>query len=175
MARAALQAHGIRNERLLAELTADPGEALAQIERLQGEVTRGVVGNPAGWLVEAIRGRYRLADEGGAPGWAGAETGAVGETAALSLSHDEGAATTPEGRAWARVCAELRGMVTPENYGRWFVPAIAQGYTGDRLTVGVPDAFHLQWLDRRLRGKIEAATTRVLGDVAIAFVVAGRA
>jgi len=177
MARAALQAHGIRNERLLAELTADPGEALAQIERLREEVARGVVGNPAGWLVEAIRGRYRPADEAEAetPERTDAGVTATSQLGKSSAPRAEGAASSPEDRAWARVCAELRGDITPENYRRWFAPAVAQGYTGDRLTVGVPDAFHLQWLDRRLRGAIERAAARVLGDVAIAFVVAGRA
>lgn len=181
MARAALQAHGIRNERLLAELTADPGEALAQIERLREEVARGVVGNPAGWLVEAIRGRYRPADEdedeaeAETPERTDAGVTATSQLGKSSAPRAEGAASSPEDRAWARVCAELRGDITPENYRRWFAPVVAQGYTGDRLTVGVPDAFHLQWLDRRLRGAIERAAARVLGDVAIAFVVAGRA
>lgn len=177
MARAALQAHGIRNERLLAELTADPGEALAQIERLREEVARGVVGNPAGWLVEAIRGRYRPADEAEAetPERTDAGVTATSQLGKSSAPRAEGAASSPEDRAWARVCAELHGDITPENYRRWFAPAVAQEYTGDRLTVGVPDAFHLQWLDRRLRGAIERAAARVLGDVAIAFVVAGRA
>ncbi len=172
-ARAALQAHGIRNERLLAELAADPGEVLAQIDRLQQEVARGAVANPAGWLVEAIRGRYRLIDQSDQDGTAGTEQDVGG--AILARHSDSAVPATPEGRAWARVCAELRGELTPENYGRWFAPAVAQGYSGDRLTVGVPDAFHLQWLDRRLRGTIERAAARVLGDVTIAFVVAGRA
>ena len=172
MARTALQAHGIRNERLLTELTSDPGEVLAQIERLRQEVARGAVANPAGWLVEAIRGRYRPADQDDdAPAIAG--TGAALQDGSGAAGAPDGGITgaTPEGRAWARVCAELRDELTPENYGRWFAPAVAQAYSGDRLTVGVPDAFHLQWLDRRLRNTIERAAARVLGDVTIAFVV----
>ena len=172
MARAALQAHGIRSERLLTELAAEPGEALAQIERLRQEVARGAVANPAGWLVEAIRGRYRLVNEGDAPDVSGVQTVV---TVGAPVSHDETAATTPEGQAWARVCAEVRGDITPENYGRWVAPVVPQDYTGDQLTVGVADPSHQHWLDRRLRRTIERAAARALGDVTITFVVAGRA
>jgi len=172
MARAALQAHGIRGERLLSELAAEPGEALAQIERLRQEVARGAVANPAGWLVEAIRGRYRLIDEDDAPAVSSAQTGV---TAGAPVSHDATAATTPEGQAWARVCAEVRGDITPENYGRWITPVVPQDYTGGRLTVGVADPSHQHWLDQRLRRTIERAAARALGDVTITFVVAGRA
>jgi len=172
MARAALQAHGIRSERLLTELAAEPGEALAQIERLRQEVARGAVANPAGWLVEAIRGRYRLVDEDDAPETTGTQTGV---TPGAPVSHDAIGATTPEGQAWARVCAEVRGDITPENYGRWVAPVVPQDYTGDQLTVGVSDLSHQHWLDRRLRRTIERAAARALGDVTITFVVAGRA
>jgi len=172
MARAALQAHGIRGERLLTELAAEPGEALAQIERLRQEVARGAVANPAGWLVEAIRGRYRLIDEDDAPEISGGQTGV---TAGAPVSHDAPAATTPEGQAWARVCAEVRGDITPENYGRWVAPVVPQDYTGDQLIVGVSDLSHQHWLDRRLRRTIERAAARALGDVTVTFVVAGRA
>jgi hypothetical protein len=172
MARAALQAHGIRGERLLTELAAEPGEALAQIERLRQEVARGAVANPAGWLVEAIRGRYRLVDEDNAPQTSGDQTGVMAGT---PVSHDVTGATTPEGQAWARVCAEVRGDITPENYGRWVAPVVPQDYTGDRLTVGVADPSHQHWLDQRLRRTIERAAARALGDVTITFVVAGRA
>lgn len=181
MARAALQAHGIRNERLLSELTADPAEVVMQIERLQDELARKAVANPAGWLVEAIRGRYRPGEEGldGVVGAAEADraSDAASHPGGDAASHHEGgtADTSPQGQAWRSVCAELRGELTPENYGRWFAPAVAQSFSGNRLTVGVPDAFHLQWLDRRLRGAVERAAARVLGDVTITFVVSGRA
>ena len=172
IARAALQAHGIRGERLLTELAIEPGEALAQIERLRQEVARGAVANPAGWLVEAIRGRYRLVDEDDMPEISSSQVGVI---AGAPVSHDTAGAATPEGQAWARVCAEVRGDITPENYGRWIAPVVPQDYTGDRLTVGVADPSHHHWLDRRLRRTIERAAARALGDVTITFVVAGRA
>lgn len=89
--------------------------------------------------------------------------------------HDQAADSTPEEMAWTMVCAELRAELTPENYRRWFVPTVAVALKDDHLTVGVPDAFHLQWLDRRLRGTIERAARRVLGDTVIVFALAGRA
>lgn len=80
-------------------------------------------------------------------------------------------AEAPESRAWRSICAELRGELTPENYARWFMPTAALALDAERLIVGVPDAFHLQWLDRRLRCAIERAATRALAGVAVAFVV----
>lgn len=77
----------------------------------------------------------------------------------------------PESRAWRSVCAELRGELSPENYARWFTSTAALALDGGRLIVGVPDAFHLQWLDRRLRGVVERAAARVLAGVAVAFVL----
>lgn len=181
MARAALQAHGIDNERLLAELTDDPSEALRQVERLRQEMERGVVANPQGWLVEAIRGRYRVAGSTPAHDDA-APVQHHGPERLAGASADEGPrdddpamSSTPEEMAWAMVRAELRAELTPENYQRWFVPTMAVALEDDRLTIGVPDAFHQQWLDRRLRGTIERAARRVLGETVIAFALAGRA
>ncbi len=183
-ARAALTAHGVKNSRLLKELTADPAETLRQIERLRETMAQGDVLNPAGWLVEAIRGRYGdprsdaptplpflfdgVADEGSI------QTKANVFDARASV--DDPADSTaplesPEG-AWARVCAELRATQTRDNYQRWFGPSCALDLVEDVLSVSVPDSFHQQWLDRRLRAAIERAAARTLDGVRIAFVVA---
>ncbi len=189
MARAALQAYGVRGERLLAELTANSNEVLAQVERLQDELERDAVANPAGWLVQAIRDRYRLSTN---PTMQGTQTPLPfpSDDGQDVRSHDDraqntagtddtanagGDAMTLEGTAWASICAELRVELTPENYERWFVPTIALSYVGTRLTVGVPDPFHQQWLDRRLRAIVERVTARVLGDTAVEFVVGDHA
>jgi len=82
-----------------------------------------------------------------------------------------GAAETPATLAWGAVCAELRGELTAENYARWFAPTTALALDAERLLVGVPDFFDLQWLDRRLRATIERSAARVLAGVAITFVV----
>lgn len=82
-----------------------------------------------------------------------------------------GAAETPPTLAWGAVCAELRGELTAENYARWFAPTTALALDAERLLVGVPDFFDLQWLDRRLRATIERSAARVLAGVAITFVV----
>lgn len=173
MARAALQAYGIDNDRLLSDLTDEPHEALLQIERLRQEIARGVVANPAGWLVEAIRGRYRATLEASTLALEIAPRPSLPTTGVRYDADVEPA--TPHGMAWEMVRAELRAELTPENYQRWFMPTTPVALEDDRLTVAVPDVFHLQWLDRRLRGTIERAAQRVLGDVTIAFIVASRA
>ncbi len=189
MARAALQAYGVRGERLLAELTADPTEVLAQVERLQDELERDAVANPAGWLVQAIRDRYRLS-AGSIMQGIQALLPFSGDNEQDARPHDErtrntadtddranegGEVMTSHGTAWDSIRAELRVELTPENYQRWFAPTVALSYVGTRLTVGVPDPFHQQWLDRRLRAIVERVATRVLGDTAVEFVVARRA
>lgn len=174
LAKAALGAYGIDSERLLSELVNDPDEVLRQIERLQQELERGAVANPAGWLVEAIRGHYRLATEEPIHD-AGPAQQSRESAAGARHANEPAAPVTPQGMAWEMVCAELRAELTPENYRRWFATTTAVALRDDRLTVSVPDAFHLQWLDRRLRGAIERAAQRVLGETAIEFVVSGGA
>jgi len=73
--------------------------------------------------------------------------------------------------AWGQVRAELAEVITAENYARWFAPTHQLQCSDGAITVGVPDAFHLQWLDQRLRSKIEAASARVLDGTRVLFVV----
>ncbi len=77
--------------------------------------------------------------------------------------------------AWGQVRAALAEVLTPENYARWFAPTHQMHYNDSALTVAVPDAFHLRWLDERLRAKIEACTGRVLPGTRVLFVVEARA
>ncbi len=77
--------------------------------------------------------------------------------------------------AWGQVRAALAEVLTPENYARWFAPTHQMHYTDGALTVAVPDAFHLRWLDERLRAKIEACAGRVLPGTRVLFVVEARA
>jgi len=183
-ARAALTAHGVKNSRLLKELTADPVETLRQIERLRETMAQGAVLNPAGWLVEAIRGRYGdprsdapiplpflfdgVAAQGGGP----TKANVFGARPAVDDPANSTAPAEAPAGAWARVCAELRATQTRDNYQRWFGPSCALGLVDGVLSVSVPDSFHQQWLDRRLRAAIERAAARCLQDVRIAFVVA---
>ncbi len=82
-------------------------------------------------------------------------------------------APAPEQTAdeWGRVRAELADEITPENYVRWFVPTRQDRYEAGVLTVAVPDDFHQQWLDKRLRRVVERYATRVLPGSRVLFVV----
>jgi len=77
--------------------------------------------------------------------------------------------------AWGQVRAALAEVLTPENYARWFAPTHQMHYNEGALTVAVPDAFHLRWLDERLRAKIEACAGRVLPGTRVLFAVEQRA
>jgi len=76
---------------------------------------------------------------------------------------------------WGQVRAALAEVITAENYARWFAPTHQVHYTDGALMVAVPDAFHLRWLDERLRAKIEACAAPVLPGTRVLFVVEARA
>ncbi len=73
---------------------------------------------------------------------------------------------------WRDTLNELRGELTGENYRRWFAPTRVLGLEGDLLRVEVPDSFHQQWLDRRLRGAVERAMARAAPRIRVVFEVA---
>jgi len=77
--------------------------------------------------------------------------------------------------AWGQVRAALAEVITAENYARWFAPTHQMHYIDGALTVAVPDAFHLRWLDERLRAKIEACAAPLLPGTRVLFVVEARA
>jgi len=77
--------------------------------------------------------------------------------------------------AWGQVRAALADVLTPENYARWFAPTHQLHYNDGALTVAVPDAFTLKWLDERLRAKIEACAAPLLPGTRVLFVVEARA
>jgi len=76
---------------------------------------------------------------------------------------------------WGQVRAALAEVITPENYARWFAPTRQLQCSAGALTVAVPDAFHLRWLDERLRAKIEACAAPLLPGTRVLFVVEARA
>ncbi len=94
-------------------------------------------------------------------------TGAV----AIPDAGDLDALSTEANPTWRRALDELRNDMLRENYARWFEPTRVIGDDGATLRVAVPDAFHQQWLDRRLRGVIERAMGRVAPDWRVVFVV----
>ncbi len=96
-------------------------------------------------------------------------TGATAEPA--PTAGDPAASLPEENPTWRRALDELRGDMLRENYARWFAPTRVIGDDGATLRVAVPDAFHQQWLDRRLRGVIERAMGRVAPSWRVVFVV----
>jgi len=81
-------------------------------------------------------------------------------------------ATVPEENpTWRRALDELRGDMLRENYARWFGPTRVLDDDGATLCIAGPDAFHQQWLDRRLRPVVERALARVAVGVRVEFVI----
>lgn len=72
---------------------------------------------------------------------------------------------------WRAVLEELRAIMTPVNFTRWFAPTQVLGQEGDLLRIAVPDEDHREWLDRRLRHQVEG-TLRMIGHTGlrVAFV-----
>ncbi len=99
----------------------------------------------------------------------GAWTGAA--PAPAPDTGDVAASSTEENLTWRHVLDELRGDMLHENYARWFGPTRVLDDDGATLRIAVPDAFHQQWLDRRLRPVVERALARIAAGVRVEFVV----
>ncbi len=80
-------------------------------------------------------------------------------------------AAPEENPTWRRALDELRGDMLRENYARWFGPTRVLADDGATLRIAVPDAFHQQWLDRRLRAVVERALARIAAGLRVEFVV----
>ncbi len=84
---------------------------------------------------------------------------------------DPAASSPEENPTWRRALDELRGDMLRENYARWFGPTRVISDDGTLLCIAVPDAFHQQWLDRRLRPVVERALARIAAGVRVEFVI----
>jgi len=79
--------------------------------------------------------------------------------------------SSPPSNTWEAVTAEAVQIMTPENVARWFTPARQLAHVGDVLTVAVPDAFHCQWLDGRLRRSVDRCASSVQPGLQVRFIV----
>jgi len=78
----------------------------------------------------------------------------------------EGAA----GALWSTVRAEVREVLTRENYATWFAPTHVLALEGTVLHVGVPSPFHAAWLTQKLQGHVQRALERTgHGDVRVVY------
>jgi len=91
--------------------------------------------------------------------------------AAAPDAGDLTAAAPEQNPTWRRALDELSNDMLRENYVRWFGPTRVISDDGALLCIAVPDAFHQQWLDRRLRPVVERALARIAADVRVEFVV----
>ncbi len=79
--------------------------------------------------------------------------------------------SAPPSDLWAAIAVEAGQVMTAENVARWFVTASQVEHVGDVLTVAVPNDFHQQWLDVRLRRAIDRCAMQVQPGLQVRFVV----
>jgi len=80
--------------------------------------------------------------------------------------------TTGE-QIWQATLGELQTMLTRENYDTWLSGTRVVEEDEDALTIGVPKAFHKDWLENKLNGRITNTLQRLgHGQRAVRYVVA---
>jgi chromosomal replication initiator protein len=62
---------------------------------------------------------------------------------------------------WQATLHELRLVLTPENYETWLRDTRVVGEDDNTLTIGVPKAFHKDWLEHKLNGRILSTMERL--------------
>ena len=62
---------------------------------------------------------------------------------------------------WQATLHELRLVLTPENYETWLRDTRVVGEDDTTLTIGVPKAFHKDWLEHKLNGRILSTMERL--------------
>ncbi len=71
---------------------------------------------------------------------------------------------------WQAVLSDLQEMMTAANYAAWLAATSAESWTGTVLTVRVPTPLHEQWLDTKLRSRVEQALRRLgHADIQVVF------
>jgi hypothetical protein len=74
---------------------------------------------------------------------------------------------------WLQALEELRNVLTPENFDTWLADTYVISQEGTALLISVPKPFHKDWLDNKLRGRVESVLRRLgHGDLKVEFVVA---
>ena len=72
--------------------------------------------------------------------------------------------------AWTRILDDVRKEVPEKDFKAWFEPAKPVALDGDRLVLGVPDEFAVQWNEAKHTGLVARHAERALGHpVAIVF------
>jgi hypothetical protein len=73
---------------------------------------------------------------------------------------------------WLRALEELRNVLTPENFDTWLADTYVISEEDNSLLVAVPKPFHKDWLNNKLRGRVESVLRRLgHGDIRVEFVV----
>ncbi len=73
---------------------------------------------------------------------------------------------------WRAALNELQLVLTPENYNTWLRDTRVVSDEDNTLTIGVPKAFHKDWLENKLNGRITSTMQRLgYGHHAVRYVV----
>ena len=71
--------------------------------------------------------------------------------------------SVPAEELWRAVLGLLQTQITRTAFETWLKPTEGIFYQNGQLTVAVPTAWFVEWLERRMYQSIEKALTKVLG------------
>ena len=73
-------------------------------------------------------------------------------------------------QVWEAALGELQIQVTRANYDTWLKDTVGIGYQGNQFVVGVPNAFCIEWVEKRLHSLITKTLIGIIGnDVDVIF------
>ena len=77
---------------------------------------------------------------------------------------------SPAREIWQKTLAELQSQVSKTNYETWLKETIGISYQNDRLVVGAPSPFAIEWLEKRLHSLITKTLIGIAGhEVEVSF------
>jgi chromosomal replication initiator protein len=75
---------------------------------------------------------------------------------------------------WQQALAQLQGIMTRQNYGMWLQNTRCVEYEGSVMTVGVPNTFHKEYLEKKLNHLIDKAMQGLgYGHLKLQYTVVG--
>ena len=66
-------------------------------------------------------------------------------------------------QVWQAALSELQASLPVATFETWVKNTLAQDFTGESFTIAAPNTFAKEWLDNRIRGKIEHSLQHIIG------------
>lgn len=72
-------------------------------------------------------------------------------------------------KMWEDCLRIIRDNISPEKFEAWFKPIVFKSFVDDKITINVPTAFFVEYLDENYAGLLRATIRRVFGNSAQLF------